>query len=79
MKPYAEMTTEELQAAHVGALEAFEACKRKNLKLNMARGKPSKVQLDIAAELLTAIQTPEDCFDGSAADPSKPSLAVPLA
>ena len=64
MKPYAEMTIEMLQAEYATAREKFEACKNKNLKLNMARGKPSKVQLDIAAELLTVIQKPEDCFDG---------------
>ena len=64
MIPYAEMTTEMLQAEYAAAKEKFEACKSKSLKLNMARGKPSKVQLDIAAELLTVIQKPEDCFDG---------------
>ena len=64
MKPYAEMTNEMLQAEYAAAKAKFEDCKKKNLKLNMARGKPSKVQLDIAAELLTVIQKPEDCFDG---------------
>ena len=64
MITYAEMTVAQLEAAYASAREAFEACKAKNLKLNMARGKPSKVQLDIAAELLTVISTPEDCFDG---------------
>ena len=64
MRPYAEMTTEMLQAEYAAVKEKFEVCKKKNLKLNMARGKPSKVQLDIAAELLTVIQKPEDCFDG---------------
>ena len=64
MKFYTEMTTAELQTAYAEARESFEVCKSKNLKLNMARGKPSKVQLDIAAELLTVIRTPEDCFDG---------------
>ena len=64
MKPYAEMTNEMLQAEYAAAKVKFEDCKKKNLKLNMARGKPSKVQLDIAAELLTVIQKPGDCFDG---------------
>ena len=64
MIPYAEMTTEMLQAEYAAAKEKFEACKSKSLKLNLARGKTSKVQLDIAAELLTVIQKPEDCFDG---------------
>lgn len=64
MKAYAEMNANELQAAYAEVKAAFEVCKGKNLRLNMARGKPSKVQLDIAAELLTVIQKPEDCFDG---------------
>lgn len=64
MRPYAEMTAAELEVAYQSAKEAYEACKAKKLKLNMARGKPSKVQLDIAAELLTVLKTPEDCFDG---------------
>lgn len=64
MKSYEIMTHAELQEAYAAANQAFAACKAKNLKLNMARGKPSKEQLDIAAKLLTVIQTPEDCFDG---------------
>jgi len=64
MKTYAQMDASELKTAYSEAMLAFEACKSKNLKLNMARGKPSKEQLDIAAQLLTVIQTPEDCFDG---------------
>ena len=39
-------------------------CKNQNLKLNMARGKPSKKQLDLVSDILTVMQTPEDCFDG---------------
>ena len=63
MKTSAQMDVSELKTAYSEAMLAFEACKSKNLKLNMARGKPSKAQLDIAAQLLTVIQTPEDCFD----------------
>ena len=64
MNAYSEMTKEMLMAEYAKVNEKLEQCKQKNLKLNMARGKPSKVQLDIAAELLTVIQKPEDCFDG---------------
>lgn len=64
MKSYAEMTLTELQSTYEDVLSAYAACKQKKLKLNMARGKPSKVQLDISSELLTVIQSPDDCFDG---------------
>lgn len=64
MKSYAEMTLTELQSTYEDVLSAYAACKQKKLKLNMARGKPSKVQLDISSELLTVIQSPDECFDG---------------
>ncbi|MBO5837560.1 MAG: aminotransferase class I/II-fold pyridoxal phosphate-dependent enzyme [Oscillospiraceae bacterium] len=59
---YSEMTKAELEQEYKGVLAQFEACKSKNLKLNMARGKPSKVQLDIANGLLNALQEGEECF-----------------
>ena len=64
MTPYSCMNEKELRAAYEGALRDFESCKAKGLKLNMARGKPSRQQLDMVSGLLTALTTPEDCFDG---------------
>ena len=58
---YSEATQQQLQAELASVREHFEACKAQNLKLNMARGKPSKAQLDIAAGVLQTIVTPEDC------------------
>ena len=40
----------------------FDACKARNLNLNMSRGKPSKVQLDAVSELLNVVSTNEDCI-----------------
>lgn len=40
----------------------FEDCKSKNLKLNMARGKPSKLQLDAVSDILQTVLTAEDCI-----------------
>lgn len=40
----------------------FEDCKSKNLKLNMARGKPSKLQLDAVSDILQTVQSAEDCI-----------------
>ena len=42
----------------------YEGWKAKSLKLNMARGKPSKKQLDLVSGILTALSRPEDCVDG---------------
>lgn len=61
MKQYAEMTCVELEQAYAQCVEKFEACKALNLKLNMARGKPSKMQLDLAEGILSIIQTASDC------------------
>ena len=58
---YCEMSKDMLQQEYKSVLAQFEACKSKKLKLNMARGKPSKVQLDIANGLLNALQAGEDC------------------
>ena len=64
MTPYSCMNAEELNAAYTEALAAYDRCKAKGLKLNMARGKPSKAQLDMVSDLLTVLAKPEDCFDG---------------
>ena len=54
-----------LQKLYDTELAKFEACKEKGLKLDMSRGKPSKTQLDVAADILSVITAPEDCFDGA--------------
>lgn len=61
MKQYAEMTRVELEQAYAQSVEKFEACKALNLKLNMARGKPSKMQLDLAEDILSVVQNADDC------------------
>ena len=40
----------------------FEACKAQGLKLNLSRGKPSKMQLDVSNDLLKVLTSAEDCF-----------------
>ena len=64
MTPYSCMTTEELNNAYNQTKADFDACMAKGLKLNMARGKPSRQQLDMVSDLLTVLAAPEDCFDG---------------
>lgn len=61
MASYNNMTVAELEKEYQSVLEAFEGCKAQNLKLNMARGKPAKAQLDLVNGILTALVSPEDC------------------
>ena len=55
------MTTSEMKTAYTKALAEFEGWKAKNLKLNMARGKPSSAQLDLVSDILTVLTDPADC------------------
>ena len=64
MTPYSCMTKEELEKEYASVLERYNHCLDQNLNLNMARGKPAKTQLDLVSDILTVLQTPEDCFDG---------------
>lgn len=63
--PYSCMTKAQLEAEYQKALADFTDCKAQGLNLNMARGKPAKKQLDLVSDMLTTLQTPEDCFDGT--------------
>ena len=65
MKPYADYTRSERCAEYTALQEQYDAWKAKQLSLNMARGKPSRAQLDMVSGILTVLQSPEDCFDGA--------------
>ena len=65
MTPYSCMTPEELKNHYTAVLAQYRNCQDQNLNLNMARGKPAKAQLDLVSDILTVLQTAEDCFDGS--------------
>lgn len=56
------LTTAAVEAAYKENLAAFEAWKAKNLRLNMARGKPSAAQLDSISDILTILNDPRDCI-----------------
>ena len=60
-KAYKSMTEEELKAEFDAVSAEYEKLKAKGLKLNMARGKPSKQQLDMVSDILTVLSNPEDC------------------
>ena len=75
MTPYSCMTKEELEKEYASVLERYNHCLDQNLNLNMARGKPAKAQLDLVSDILTVLQTPEDCFDGDIASRNYGELA----
>ncbi len=60
MKPYNQMSTEELQAIHADLEEQFEAVKAKGLNLDMSRGKPSEAQLDICNGMMDVLNSDSD-------------------
>ena len=62
MSTYASMNRNELELEFQKVNEHFKACKEQNLKLNMARGKPAKAQLDLATELLSVVTAKEECI-----------------
>ncbi len=60
MKPYREMSREELTELKAELTGAYEAVKRKGLSLNMARGKPSPEQLDLSMGMLDVLNSESD-------------------
>ena len=60
MTAYAKMTSAERGAEYARLQAEFEALKARGLKLNMARGKPGKAQLDLASDIFQLMQRPED-------------------
>lgn len=63
MSFYNAMDTQALQQQYEAVKAHFEKCKAQNLKLNMARGKPAKAQLDAVSDILQALTSGEDCID----------------
>ena len=60
MKKYSEMTLAERQAEYVAVQGEYEKLKGMGLRLNMARGKPGKEQLDMVTPMLSLLTKPED-------------------
>ena len=58
---YKNRTQEELKQELAAAQASFAALKAQELKLNMARGKPGKEQLDLVSGLLTVLSDPAQC------------------
>ncbi len=62
MIPYSCKTTVQLEQDYRQMLSRYEICRRQNLKLNMARGKPATEQLDMVSGILSEVDSAEDCF-----------------
>lgn len=60
MKPYKEMSKEELVSLKAELERAFEDAKGKGLKLDMSRGKPTPAQLDMAMDIMDVLNSDSD-------------------
>ena len=61
MPAYAELAHEALESTRDALTREYESFKAKGLALNMARGKPSRAQLDLSMPMLTCIVDVDDC------------------
>ena len=62
MTAYNCMSRQALEEEYQKVLMQFDDCKRQNLNLNIARGKPSSAQLDLVTDMLTTISNVDDCL-----------------
>lgn len=60
MKMYTQMTREELLSVKAALEEEYKTLEAKGLKLNMARGKPGKAQLELAMPMLDVLNSSSD-------------------
>lgn len=60
MKPYKELTREELLALQSELQAEYEQEKAKGLKLDISRGKPSKAQLDLSMPMMDVLNSSSD-------------------
>ena len=67
MKPFSEMTREELEALQAQLKVQYKQAQDLNLNLNMARGKPSIAQLDLSMGMMDVLNSDSDlrCEDGT--------------
>ena len=59
---YQDLTPAQAREEYAAVKAQFDALQAKHLKLNMARGKPGKEQLDLVSDILSILKTPEDCI-----------------
>lgn len=68
MKPYKNMSEEELNALRAELTKQYEDVKGKGLKLNMARGLPSAEQLDMEADFFDTLHPESDFYSEAGID-----------
>lgn len=68
MKPYKNMSEEELNALKAELTKQYEDVKGKGLKLNMARGLPSAEQLDMEADFFDTLHPESDFYSEASID-----------
>jgi len=65
MRSYISMNPEELKQEYRNLQKEFASYQSMGLKLNMARGKPSKLQLDLVSDMLQVLTDADECqIDG---------------
>jgi len=68
MKTFQELSKEELLSLKAGLEQEYEEAKRKGLKLDMSRGKPSIAQLDLARGFFDVLTSGSDMKDENGVD-----------
>ena len=63
MQTYQALTLEQRRAEYAALQARYADYQAQKLSLNMARGKPSRQQLDMVSDLLTVLSDPADCID----------------
>ena len=62
MATYSCRSREELRVEFKKMLARYDDLMKENLNLDMSRGKPSKLQLDLVSDMLTILTDPEECM-----------------
>ena len=67
MKPYAQMTKQELEGLQKKLKAQYKKAQELDLNLNMSRGKPSIAQLDLSMGMMDVLNSESDlrCEDGT--------------
>ena len=65
---YLQMSAQELSAEKAHLVAQYDEIKAKGLSLDLSRGKPGKAQLDLMTDMLTCINSAEDCFSENGTD-----------